>query len=555
MRTATHAAAEPQERTGPMAMPSGPLADPSFTAAFARHMRWQRSVLTRLDSSSSSATPARVPRFLVLRPGDKLTVCDASGMSDVRTHCFRGAAPHTPRPDGVHWDTHMLSGYRERKLTRPIPGLGNVALSLVAAAATAMVSRRVLLLENFTAAGESFGSPLRELLVETSGWLPHLRRASLGVAPLASSSARGLKGGIPAGGTSGAGLPPSTSDGFAAHDDFSAFESLCALDLRRHPPARVWRLFSNQYFLPLLLLNPHHARQLEAMAEALDGTRGRVLLSTGSSDASGSGGGAGHRHSHAEAGTGRGGVGGGGGRGGGGHGARDGIVGRGRAARVSNASASLWTPALRAIWRPSPRLAKRLDAYVRRASLHSQRYLAMHIRVNFASQRDGPSKVAGAAACVLSRLRAHNASHLFLATMYASNRRSISASLGLHGIRVHWYGKSMEAQAESTDASDSALADMLLMGGAEEVLVTPGSTFGYVAQGLAGRRATIYGGTHTSRDLVGPAQADCSGVATPEPNFHFLRHAISRYSACRAGARDAKKRGSAMYRLSSMQHR
>ena len=84
--------------------------------------------------------------------------------------------------------------------------------------------------------------------------------------------------------------------------------------------------------------------------------------------------------------------------------------------------------------------------------------------------------------------------------------------------------------AESSAASDSALADMLLMGGAREVLVSPGSTFGYVAQGLAGRRATIYGGTHTSRELVGHDTRHCSAIATSEPNFHFLKHALKKHA-------------------------
>ena len=43
-------------------------------------------------------------------------------------------------------------------------------------------------------------------------------------------------------------------DSFAAHDDSSGFAPLCGDDLRRRPSARLWRVFSNQYFLPLLLL-------------------------------------------------------------------------------------------------------------------------------------------------------------------------------------------------------------------------------------------------------------------------------------------------------------
>ena len=232
----------------------------------------------------------------------------------------------------------------------------------------------------------------------------------------------------------------------------------------------------------------------------------------------------------------------------------EGPSGTASALAAADAPRSLWTPALRALWKPSARLESRLHAYARQSQLQSEPYVAMHMRISLADQRDGQRKLETAAACARSRLAAANASHLFLATMYQSNRRALSAALGRSGVRVHWFGRSMEAQAESSAASDSALADMLLMGGAREVLVTPGSTFGYVAQGLAGRRATVYGGTHTSRDLVGPAARDCSGVATSEPNFHFLRHATNRYESCRAGAREAKKRDSAMYRLSSMQH-
>ena len=195
-------------------MPEQGYVDPTlgtestFTAAFERHMRWQRGLLERASSRQ------HLPRFLVLRPGDKLTVC--KGMADVRAQCYRASPPRARNKkfDGTHWDIQMLAG--NSQLSRPIPGLGNVALSLVAAAATAMLSRRVLLLENFTAAGTSFGSPLRELLVETSGWAPHLSRAT------------------------------SVADSFAAHDDFSAFETLCVADLRTSPMARVWRIFSNQ---------------------------------------------------------------------------------------------------------------------------------------------------------------------------------------------------------------------------------------------------------------------------------------------------------------------
>ena len=50
-------------------------------------------------------------------------------------------------------------------------------------------------------------------------------------------------------------------------------DSLCSENLRQTPSARIWRIFSNQYFLPLLLLNPHHAREVELMAEVMRAPR------------------------------------------------------------------------------------------------------------------------------------------------------------------------------------------------------------------------------------------------------------------------------------------
>mgnify|MGYP004357565177 CR=1 FL=1 len=56
------------------------------------------------------------------------------------------------------------------------------------------------------------------------------------------------------------------------------------------------------------------------------------------------------------------------------------------------------------------------------------------------------------------------------------------------------------------------------------------------------------------RELVGHDTRHCSAIATSEPNFHFLKHALKKFGACRAGAKEAHARSSEMYRLSSMQH-
>ena len=263
---------------------------PDFGSRWAHHLRWQRKQLRAAD------VKGELPRFLVLRPGDKLTECNRGGEQDVRSTCFKARSPRgRQRPAHMHWDSFLLGSNHEGKW-RPIPGLGNIALSLVSAAATAMASRRVLLLENMSTVGESFG-PMRELLVETSGWAPRLAAAA-------------LQGG--------------ETDSFMAHDDYAGFADLCRLNLRRSPEERVWRIFSNQYFLPLLLLNPFHGANVEAMA-APPSTPGR--------------------------------------------------------------SPSLWTPAIRALWQPRPELLSTLTRFMEGSRLSAAPFVSMHMRMKLSTQR------------------------------------------------------------------------------------------------------------------------------------------------------------------------
>ena len=172
-------------------------------------------------------------------------------------------------------------------------------------------------------AAESLGAPMPELLLETSGWAPHV----------AALQARG-----------------ESVDTWAAHDDSSGFDDLCRADLRREPAARVWRIFSNQYFLPLLLLNAHHARPLAAMG--------------------GSGG--------------------------------------------------LWGPALRVLLRPQQRLLDAAAAYVTRVGLGrgGARVVGIHAR----SPLDNAARREATLGCARTRLRAQNASVLFLATLEGHKR-------------------------------------------------------------------------------------------------------------------------------------
>ena len=525
--------------------------DEPISVALARHLAWQQRLL---EQTKERGALSEAVSFLVLRPGDKLTVCSASGMQDVRGRCWKGSSPpslrrrtvhaeaSSPAEPEAHWDVVMTSG-RRRQLTRPVPGLGNIALSLVSAVVTAIVSRRVLQVENWTMAAESFGEPMPALLLDTSGWMPY-------VAGLQASGA--------------------SVDSFAAHDDSSGFGPLCADDLRRRPRARLWRIFSNQYFLPLLLLNPHHAAQVEAMG-AVGATRGvRGLRAVGGTARGVREGVAGTRagtvrrlgeHAHLELGETAGEGGAEGGLGGSlvagtarGPGAGPGAVRRGlstsrrrgsaakrgrgagrgahgRPGAAGGDSGGLWGPALRGLMRPQPRLLAAAAAYVARSGLglNGSAVLGLHAR----SGLEAPAQRERLFSCARARLKALNASAVFLATMARRTRAQVGE--GLRGdARVLWYGEAVGVQGESKRQLDAALLDLWLLGSAsDEILISRGSTYSYVAHGLGKKPATIYGASHNSAAAHGTL-AECARVPTAEPSFHLLQRALGR-PECRAG--------------------
>ena len=317
----------------------------------------------------------------MLRPGDRYTVCPVRTKDDLTRQCFKDHARMSlPARAGVHWDNLMLKG--RPHLSRPIPGLGNIALSLVSAAITAIVSRRVLLVENASYLGGSLGPPLTDLLVESSGWADELERA------------QGLGFSV---------------DTFATHDDYTFFDKLCSDNLRQAPTARVWRIFSNQYFLPLLLLNPHHAAEVEQMGLA-DRSGGERPL--------------------------------------------------GLPAAAS--SSGIWGPSLRVLLRPSQEVHLGLDRYLAER-VGGAPMVSMHVRAQLTER----TSLVAAVRCARSRLAANNASTLFLATMHEGTRLALARHM--RGVQVLWYGQAIGTQGATKRAADSAVADLWLMGAAREV--------------------------------------------------------------------------------------
>ena len=153
---------------------------------------------------------------------------------------------------------------------RAPPGLGNILEALTSAAALAIATRRILVIEGWPTASSSFGAPLSELLVGRTD-VPLL----LNPLPSPSDSATSL-------GTWHARLmraqPPGSRrfDTFASHDGLSAASVICGKSgnspvSRREPQARVWRIYSNEYFLPLLRDHPEAIARPEVRFLSADG--------------------------------------------------------------------------------------------------------------------------------------------------------------------------------------------------------------------------------------------------------------------------------------------
>ena len=194
-------------------------------------------------------------------------------------------------------------------------------------------------------------------------------------------------------------------------------------------------------------------------------------------------------------------------------------------------SGGLWGPALRGLMRPQPRLLAAAAAYMARSGLglNGSAVLGLHAR----SGLEAPAQREHLFSCARARLKALNASAVFLATMARRTRAQVAE--GLHGdARVLWYGEAVGVQGESKKQLDAALLDLWLLGSAsDEILISRGSTYSYVAHGLGKKPATIYGASHNSAAAHGTLK-ECASVPTAEPSFHLLQRALGR-PECRAG--------------------
>ena len=294
--------------------------------------------------------------------------------------------------------------------------------------------------------------------------------------------------------------------------------------------ARIVRIFSNQYFLPLFYLNPHHREQL------------RVWMRTSSannisSTSSGSG-----RLLSSKT--------------------KDGGAQRVRrpltvASAEYDATAGLFSPIIHTLLRPQRRLQTRIEELATKIGLRGHvgdggggvKVLSMHMRcMKTLNGGCSPKQIQAYATCAASRLEANNASGLFIATMHLRDREYFTKRLkeAMHPRPIvvsHADGITAEkVQSGVKEQEDTRLVDTWLVGRGHEVLLSPQSTMGYLAAALADRSSAI---TMVDTCMPPPSREAC---------FHVLAKAYKRSAHCKAEAEALKMKADAAWAGLSARH-
>lgn len=444
----------------------------TLPAALHAHLAWQRRLLERANAGLLTASDEESLRFLVLRPGDRNTLCSTGWLASGR--CFPAAKNHGITPESMqpweHWDDVVIAhpgikiDQRMGSPKRLLPGLGNIACSIASAAVIAMLSKRVLQVENWTIAAGSFAPPLPELLAgslgnQTSGWEPYIARAQA----------------------------ISRAETFITSDDVSLSGTLCAADLSREPAARVWRIFSNQYFIPPVLLNPHHQAQMGEWLRPSSGRRGRHAGTKHANDDEEDGGGGGGEVAMAP-----------------------------RSSTTEGDFGQMWSPLIRRLFRPRAHLQQRIDSFAKSVGLENA--ITMHLRcMETLSGFCGGSTIMKHAACARSRLTATGATTLYIATMHARDRTYLTKALNYSGVTVVHIDGKMAERVETGKAwqEDARIIDTWLLSMGAELLLSPASTMGYVAMALAGPRTRI------------TMLRTCEPSPSREASYHMLKNTIA----------------------------
>ena len=259
--------------------------------------------------------------------------------------------------------------------------------------------------------------------------------------------------------------PPGSSrfDTFASHDGLSAAPLFCKAALPHEPSAKVWRIMSNEYFLPMLRSNPmlrngsSRSNSSSVTTTTTSSTMRKAVTNLW-----------GHSWGHA----------------------------------IVSDGPSAWPALVKGLLVPRQSVRETVEAFkVKHNMAGGVPTLGFHLRCVNVDGDCSKGQVINACQCAYKRLRAlENATaaangargggpvraQLFLATMQSGVRRAVTSHFRKYYSReVISYGEAMEKQEASEGQERARLVDALIVAASDAMLLSSGSTFGHVVRGFA----------------------------------------------------------------------
>mmetsp|Transcript_15975 Transcript_15975/g.50884 ORF Transcript_15975/g.50884 Transcript_15975/m.50884 type:complete len:237 (+) Transcript_15975:430-1140(+) len=171
--------------------------------------------------------------------------------------------------------------------------------------------------------------------------------------------------------------------------------------------------------------------------------------------------------------------------------------------------------------------------------------LGMHVRSTMTHQGHEQS-----VECVRRVVSTANATAVLLVSMHHRDLDRLSAQLS-PVVKVLRTPPAPPAQGADASHFESAVLDLLYLASTDGLLLSRGSTFGYLAAGLARRPTTIFSRTSFVGMSGTGKVGTCEVVPSTEPVFHVMGTAVRTTPSCLAASRAP---ASTLLRLSSLSY-